>query len=177
MTYELNHTAGPTLKVPLVFSLAFHSLLFGSLIVSTLLSHRGETWGGPGGGAMTVGLVGHLPGVPLPRPEAITPSRVVDETKAIHPQREIEFETRGDLTGRWDSPRLEQVVSNLLGNAVHHGQGRILDLIFRERKRLPRDIAYTRGKGASVRRDRRDTSLPAAKDTQRIIAVVRTAVA
>src|SRR5437870_11074250 len=84
MTYELNHTAGPTLKVPLVFSLAFHSLLFGSLIVSTLLSHRGETWGGPGGGAMTVGLVGHLPGVPLPRPEAITPSPVVDETKGLY---------------------------------------------------------------------------------------------
>lgn len=84
MTYDLNHTAGPNLKVPLVFSLAFHSLLFGSLIVSTLLSHRGETWGGPGGGAMTVGLVGHLPGVPLPRPEAITPSRVVDETKGLY---------------------------------------------------------------------------------------------
>src|SRR5437879_13200740 len=84
MTYELNHTAGPNLKVPLVFSLAFHSLVFGSLIVSTVLSHRGETWRGPGGGAMTVGLVGHLPGVPLPRPEAITPSRVVDETKGLY---------------------------------------------------------------------------------------------
>src|SRR5437660_2455776 len=33
---------------------------------------------------MTVGLVGHLPGVPLPRPEAITPSRVVDETKGLY---------------------------------------------------------------------------------------------
>src|SRR3989442_3024901 len=83
MTYDLNHTAGPNLKVPLVFSLAFHSLFFGSLIVSTLLSHRGETWGGPAGGAMTVGLAGHLPRVPLPRPEAITPSRVVSATQRL----------------------------------------------------------------------------------------------
>lgn len=52
--------------------------------------------------------------------------RVVDETKAVQPQREIVVDTRGDLLGRWDAARLEQVVSNLVGNAIHHGQGRIL---------------------------------------------------
>jgi two-component system sensor histidine kinase/response regulator len=52
--------------------------------------------------------------------------RVVDETKAVHPQREIELSTRGDLSGLWDTPRLEQVVSNLVVNAVHHGQDRIV---------------------------------------------------
>jgi two-component system sensor histidine kinase/response regulator len=52
--------------------------------------------------------------------------RVVDETKAVHPQREIVLATRGDLSGHWDGARLEQVVSNLVGNAVHHGQGQIL---------------------------------------------------
>jgi signal transduction histidine kinase len=52
--------------------------------------------------------------------------RVVDETKAIHPEREIVFAARGDLTGTWDRSRLEQVVSNLVGNAVRHGQGRIV---------------------------------------------------
>jgi two-component system sensor histidine kinase/response regulator len=51
--------------------------------------------------------------------------RVVDETKAINPQREIAFNATGDLSGRWDRPRLEQVISNLLGNAVRHGEGRI----------------------------------------------------
>jgi two-component system sensor histidine kinase/response regulator len=51
--------------------------------------------------------------------------RVVDETKAVHPQREILVTTRGDLGGRWDASRLEQVVSNLVVNAVHHGQDRI----------------------------------------------------
>jgi two-component system sensor histidine kinase/response regulator len=52
--------------------------------------------------------------------------RVVDETKAIHPEREIVFDARGDLAGAWDRARLEQVVSNLVGNAVRHGQGRII---------------------------------------------------
>ena len=84
MPYELNHPASPSLKIPLVWSLAFHSFLFGSLVLSTLRSHRGELWGGPGGGTMTVGLVGNLAGVPLPRPEAIPPSRVVDETKGLY---------------------------------------------------------------------------------------------
>jgi two-component system sensor histidine kinase/response regulator len=52
--------------------------------------------------------------------------RVVDETKAIHPEREIVFDARGDLSGTWDRSRLEQVVSNLVGNAVRHGQGTIV---------------------------------------------------
>jgi protein TonB len=72
------------LKGPLVWSLIFHSFLFGSLLISTLRSHRGELWGGAGGGAMTVGLVGRLPGVPLPRPDVTTTSRVVDESRGLH---------------------------------------------------------------------------------------------
>jgi hypothetical protein len=51
----------------------------------------------------------------------------------------------------------------------------VLDLIFEERKRLPRNIAYRDGKGASVQRDRSNPALPAAKDTQRIISVVQAA--
>jgi protein TonB len=82
--YDFNQPASPSLKMPLLWSLAFHSLIFGSLVISTLHSHRGEVWGGPGGGAMTVGLVGNLTGIPLPRPEVMTPSRVVDETKGLY---------------------------------------------------------------------------------------------
>jgi len=70
--------------MPLLWSLGFHLFLLASLVISTYLSHRGETWGGPGAGAMTVGLVGNLAGVPLPRPEVMTPSRVVDETKGLY---------------------------------------------------------------------------------------------
>jgi len=54
-------------------------------------------------------------------------------------------------------------------------EGRVLDLIFVDRKRLPRDIRYERGTGASVLKDRRNKRLPARKDTQRIISVVRAA--
>lgn len=79
---SLVHSAG--LRGPLTFSLAFHVLLFGSLTVSTMLSHSGEQWGGPGGGAMQVSLVGGLAGVPMPRPDVVTMSRVADETKGLY---------------------------------------------------------------------------------------------
>lgn len=73
------------LKGPLLWSFVLHSLLFGSLGVSTILSHRGDLWGGPGGGgAVSVKLVGGLTGVPLPRPETVTENRVVDETKGLY---------------------------------------------------------------------------------------------
>ncbi|HZP32072.1 MAG TPA: energy transducer TonB [Candidatus Acidoferrales bacterium] len=75
----------PGLKGPLLWSLILHLLLFGSLIASTIFSHRGELWGGPGGGgAVSVKLVGGLAGVPLPRPETVTESRVVDESKGLY---------------------------------------------------------------------------------------------
>src|SRR3972149_8820123 len=73
-----------SLKSPLVWSLLGHGLLFASLAISTLLSHRGDSWGGPGGSAVSVRLVGGLGGVPLPRPEVVTASRVVDPTKGLY---------------------------------------------------------------------------------------------
>jgi len=73
------------LKGPLLWSAILHSLLFGSLLVSTLVSNRGELWGGAGGaGAVSVKLVGGLSGVPLPVPEVVTNSRVVDPTKGLY---------------------------------------------------------------------------------------------
>jgi TonB family protein len=101
MSYTLVHPGADSLKKPFVWSLGFHLILFSSLVVSTLFSHRGDTWGGPGGdGAVSVGLVGKLPAIPLPRPDAITTSRVVDTTKGLYksePQpkpKEIEPDTR-----------------------------------------------------------------------------------
>lgn len=38
-----------------------------------------------------------------------------------HPQRTLRFHPDGDLTGDWDAARLQQVVSNLMGNALQHG--------------------------------------------------------
>jgi signal transduction histidine kinase len=46
---------------------------------------------------------------------------VLDEMKAVDPARTFTFEPEGDLTGEWDAPRLRQLLSNLLGNAVQHG--------------------------------------------------------
>lgn len=46
---------------------------------------------------------------------------VVEELRAIDPAREIRFESRGSLVGEWDADRLAQVVQNLVGNALSHG--------------------------------------------------------
>jgi signal transduction histidine kinase len=48
-------------------------------------------------------------------------SKIVDEIRAAHPERTIEFRSEGACEARADGDRLEQVVSNLLGNAVTHG--------------------------------------------------------
>ena len=47
-------------------------------------------------------------------------TKIVDEVRAAHPQAEIELRTTG-LTASLDPDRFEQVVSNLVGNAVAHG--------------------------------------------------------
>ncbi|HET9594716.1 MAG TPA: HAMP domain-containing sensor histidine kinase, partial [Anaeromyxobacteraceae bacterium] len=47
--------------------------------------------------------------------------RMVDELAAAHPEAQVLVETEGDLSGRWDPARLEQVVSNLVSNAIDHG--------------------------------------------------------
>jgi len=85
MSYSPVHPGADSLKKPLVWSLGFHMILFSSLVVSTLMSHRGDLWGGPGGdNSVTVGLVGKLPAIPLPRPDAVTTSRVVDTSKGLY---------------------------------------------------------------------------------------------
>jgi PAS domain S-box-containing protein len=47
---------------------------------------------------------------------------VIDELASAHPRR-LCFEAEGDLVGEWDGDRLAQVVSNLAGNALQHGDG------------------------------------------------------
>jgi signal transduction histidine kinase len=48
--------------------------------------------------------------------------KVVDELVAYHPDSPIRVEAHGDLRGEWDPGRLEQAISNLLANAVDHGE-------------------------------------------------------
>lgn len=47
----------------------------------------------------------------------------VAEAEAAHPDRQVTLQVAPDtdFQGQWDPPRLEQVLSNLLGNALRHG--------------------------------------------------------
>jgi two-component system, sensor histidine kinase and response regulator len=47
--------------------------------------------------------------------------KIVEETRAAHPARVIELEVSATCLACVDGDRLEQVVSNLLGNAITHG--------------------------------------------------------
>jgi len=85
MSYLPHHPGAESLKKPLIWSAVFHAILFGSLTVSTIYSHRGEMWGSAGGdGSVSVGLVAKLPGIMLPRPDAVTTSQTVDTTKGLY---------------------------------------------------------------------------------------------
>jgi two-component system sensor histidine kinase/response regulator len=63
-------------------------------------------------------------GIPLKREPAdlgALVDRVVSEVQAAYPERRIEVVQTGDRGGNWDGERLAQVASNLLGNALQHG--------------------------------------------------------
>ena len=45
------------------------------------------------------------------------------ESGAARPDAELRFTTNGNLVGNWDGDRLAQVISNLVVNAIQHGQG------------------------------------------------------
>ena len=45
----------------------------------------------------------------------------VDEMRQAFPGRAIRCEATGDLSGEWDADRIEQLLSNLIGNSVQHG--------------------------------------------------------
>jgi sigma-B regulation protein RsbU (phosphoserine phosphatase) len=46
---------------------------------------------------------------------------VVDELRTAHPSRTVVLRGPPSLLGRWDRDRLEQVFSNLIGNAISYG--------------------------------------------------------
>ena len=45
------------------------------------------------------------------------------EIRAGEPDAVVRLHVSGDLCGEWDADRLQQVVSNLVGNAIQHGNG------------------------------------------------------
>jgi signal transduction histidine kinase len=50
--------------------------------------------------------------------------QVIGETEITHPDRPLRVDVRGDLTGVWDRDRVYQLLGNLVGNAVQHGEPR-----------------------------------------------------
>jgi hypothetical protein len=62
-----------------------------------------------------------MPVKPAPFNLAKLGRELFDEFRTAHPKREIQYHPDGDLNGLWDSDRVRQAVSNLLGNAIQHG--------------------------------------------------------
>lgn len=129
---------GEKLGRSLAWSGLFHFVLAALLVVSALLSRRGAMWGGAGsGGAVQVTLVGNLPAVPLPEPDVVTTSRVVDTTRGLfksQPPPDVPFEPKATKLPEfekekrpvWKTPRKSKLLKNKAQppkNAVPYGQG------------------------------------------------------
>ncbi|MBC3776518.1 sensor histidine kinase [Pseudomonas sp. SWRI99] len=68
------------------------------------------------------------PGIPVKKTRIdLTPlcERVVEEIRAFHPQANVVFEAKAAVAGEFDGARMEQVFSNIVSNAVTHGDNRI----------------------------------------------------
>ncbi len=60
----------------------------------------------------------------------ITPTRVdladvfadeLDQLRVVYPDRQIDLELQGNTQGVWDGPRLQQLLGNLVLNAINYG--------------------------------------------------------
>jgi len=83
--------------------------------------------------ASLIQLVTHLidaTHVQLGKGVAVTPAQMdmaeavsdaVRQAQAAHPDRSITLKIEGELTGKWDASRINQVMSNLIGNGIKHG--------------------------------------------------------
>ncbi len=68
----------------------------------------------------------HGGGIPIrrrPTDLAEVVARVVDELETAYPLSSIDVSSSGEPTGDWDSDRIAEVLSNLIGNAIQHGGG------------------------------------------------------
>jgi signal transduction histidine kinase len=63
-----------------------------------------------------------MPIKPVPLDFAPECRHVVDEIRALHPERKVELDVSGDLRVVWDAARMNQALSNLVANAVQHGE-------------------------------------------------------
>lgn len=54
------------------------------------------------------------------------------EIRAGQPEAVVRLDCTGDLRGQWDTDRLAQVLSNLVGNAIQHGHGTAITISARD---------------------------------------------
>lgn len=78
--------------------------------------------------------------------------RAYDEVRAGHPERRFRLDISGNLDGHFDSERLEQVLSNLLNNAVQHG-ARTEPIILSARGEPDRITVQVKNYGRSIPAD------------------------
>jgi signal transduction histidine kinase len=69
-------------------------------------------------------LGGGIPIDPVPFDLSEVCRQVMDETELMHPDRPLTLDVSGDLHGVWDRDRMRQLLANLVGNAVQHGEPR-----------------------------------------------------
>jgi signal transduction histidine kinase len=60
----------------------------------------------------------------VPMDLGVLAREVVEESRAAEPGRTVDVELRGDLHGQWDPGRVAEAISNLVTNALHHGDPR-----------------------------------------------------
>lgn len=71
-------------------------------------------------------------GIPIRRGSCdlgLIASDEVEEMRQAFPGRDIRLEATGDLSGECDASRIEQLLSNLIGNAIKHGADPILVVV------------------------------------------------
>jgi signal transduction histidine kinase len=64
-------------------------------------------------------------GIPLerrPNDLVVLCREVIDEFTVTHASRDIQLEAEAQCEGWWDGPRMRQVLSNLLSNALRHAR-------------------------------------------------------
>ena len=85
MSYAPPHPGAETLKRPFLWSVLLHGLLLAfAAFFRLVLPARGHLGRSRRRWFRDRGASGELPGVTLPRPEAVTTSRVVDTSKGLY---------------------------------------------------------------------------------------------
>jgi signal transduction histidine kinase len=64
-------------------------------------------------------------GIPIRREQislASAARQILDEARLAHPERAFELAIDGECDGQWDPTRMGQLISNVVGNAIEHGE-------------------------------------------------------